>query len=245
MIKYIVYNNSFKELILNIKEHFHASTSSIHKARNELKIIKYDGAAVVVKSFHTPSFIRRIIYTFLKDSKAKKSYENSKKIGDFTPKAIGYIEFFELGLISQSYFVAQRFEYDFTIREPLLDKDFRDRDKIFRAFAGFTCRLHQKGILHKDYSPGNILIKKDSSSYIFKVVDINRMEFRQIGLDEKLKSFAKLWASDEDLKIIIDEYCKSLKVDTDKCRIIALRASLEHKKRTNFKKRLRGKKVVD
>ncbi len=57
-------------------------------------------------------------------------------------------------MISQSYFVAQRFEYDFTIREPLLDKDFRDRDKIFRAFAGFTCRLHQKGILHKDYSPG-------------------------------------------------------------------------------------------
>jgi hypothetical protein len=105
----------FYDFLLNINDYFTSSNKTIHKARNELKIISYNNIETVVKSFKTPNILRRIIYTFFKDSKAKKSYEYSLKIGNFTPQPIGYIEFYKNSLLERSYFVAKKFSYKFTI----------------------------------------------------------------------------------------------------------------------------------
>jgi serine/threonine protein kinase len=199
----------------------------------------------VVKSFKVPNIIRRIVYTFFRDSKAKKSYEYSLKIGNFTPEPIGYIEFYKNSLLERSYFVAKKFEYDFTIREPLLDDSFSDKTKILQKFAIFTCNLHDSDILHKDYSPGNILIKKENGSFIFKIVDINRMEFKKLSLEERMKNFAKLWISDKDLKIVIEAYSKYKNLDFEKCYNLALEASHKLKNKVNMKKRIKGIEVVD
>lgn len=235
----------YEALLKDIKNYFLSATDSIHKARNEIKIIDFNGESLVVKSFKIPSILNKIVYTFFRDSKAKKSYENSIKIIDFVPKPIGYVEFKKFGLMHESYFVSENFKYDFTIREPLLQTDFKNKDGVFKAFAKFTYRLHEQGIFHLDYSPGNILIKKENESYIFKIVDINRMEFKHLSLDERLKNFAKLWAKDEDLKIIIKEYSKLIESDEEGCIRIAIKESQAHKDRKNAKKRLRGEAVVD
>lgn len=234
-----------KELIINIQKHFKNSNASIHKARNEIKTIDFDSRELVIKSFKIPNIINKIVYTFFRDSKAKKSYENSIKIIDFVPRPVGYIEFKKFGFIDDSYFVSENFKYDFTIREPLLQADFRDREGVFKAFARFTYDLHEKGIFHLDYSPGNILIKEENKKYIFKIVDINRMEFRTLSVEERLKNFAKLWAKDDDLKIIIKEYAKLIDKDGQSCIESALKYSQAHKDRKNMKKRLRGVEVVD
>lgn len=236
---------NFKEFTLDIQNQFNKNKDTIHKARNELKIINYKGKDLVVKSFKKPNLLNRFIYTFLKDSKAKKSYDYSIKIGKFTPKPISFISFFEGALISNSYFISEKFDYDFTIREPLLQKDFEDKENLFKAFANFTFDLHEEGIFHKDYSPGNILIKKDGDNYIFKIVDINRMQFFKMSLDERLKNFSKLWAKDEDLKIIAKEYAKLISKDENECISKAIDFSQKHKNRINMKKRLRGVEVVD
>ena len=244
----IIINNSFDffhDFILNIQSHFNNNTQTIHKARNELKIIHYKDLETVVKSFKTPNLLRRIIYTYFRDSKAKKSYDNSVKLQNFTPKPIGYIEFFKTRLINESYFISEKFEYDFTIREPLLDDAFEDRDTIFKAFARFTFELHQKNILHQDYSPGNILIKKENDGYLFKVVDINRMEFRKLSLNDRLKNFSKLWAKDSEITTIAKEYANICNEDEAKCVTDALKYNTRHKNKMNMKKRLKGQKVVD
>ena len=57
------------------------------------------------------------------------------KIKDFTPKPIGYIEFYKFGLLDESYFVSEKFDYDFTIREPLLDINFPNKNEILKAFC--------------------------------------------------------------------------------------------------------------
>ncbi len=235
----------YEALLKDIKNYFLSATDSIHKARNEIKIIDFNGESLVVKSFKIPSILNKIVYTFFRDSKAKKSYENSIKIIDFVPKPIGYVEFKKFGLMHESYFVSENFKYDFTIREPLLQADFKDKEEVFKAFARFTYKLHEQGIFHLDYSPGNILIKEENEDYIFKIVDINRMEFKPLDLDERLKNFAKLWAKDEDLKIIIKEYSKLIESDEEGCLRIALKESQAHKDRKNAKKRLRGEAVVD
>ncbi len=236
---------AFKDYLRAIKSYFSANTQTIHKARNELKVILYNNTSTVVKSFKTPHLLNRFIYTFFRDSKAKKSYEYSLKIGAFTPTPIGYIEFYESSLLKESYFVSEEFKYDFTIREPLLDVTCENREAIFQAFGRFTYELHKAGILHQDYSPGNILIKKENDTFVFKIVDINRMEFRELTLDERLKNFSKLWASDEALTTILKEYAKVANEDEALCLQTGLEYNTKHKNRINMKKRLKGIKVVD
>jgi serine/threonine protein kinase len=244
-MKFSYIDKKYIDFLKNIQNYFNTSQDSIHKARNEIKIINFDGESLVVKSFKIPNILNKVIYTFFRDSKAKKSYDNSLKIGHFSPNPIGYIEFKKSGLFNESYFVSENFKYDFTIREPLLQADFKDKEKVFKAFARFTYEIHEKGILHLDYSPGNILIKEEDKSYIFKIVDINRMEFRTLNIDERLGNFAKLWAKNDDLKTIIKEYCKLINADEEGSIKIALKYSQEHKDRKNAKKRLRGEAVVD
>ena len=238
-------NSRYETLLKNIQNYFDNTEESIHKARNEIKIIRFENEDFAVKSFKIPNLINKIVYTFFKPSKAKKSYENSVKISDFVPKPIGYIEFERFGLIGESYFISENFNYDFTIREPLVDKDFLQKEAVFKAFAEFTFKLHEEDIFHLDYSPGNILIKKEHKSYIFKIVDINRMEFRPLSLNDRLRNFSKLWAKDDDLKFIIKEYCKLMNCDEESSITIALKYSQSHKDKKNAKKRLKGKKVVD
>ncbi|MEN4053936.1 MULTISPECIES: hypothetical protein [Sulfurimonas] len=244
-MKYIIspqYKEKFEHFFKNIQNYFHTQTDNIHKARNELKVIPYEGVSTVVKAFKVPNIINKIAYTFFKDSKAKKSYDYSLKLGDFTPTPIGYIEFFKNGLLDESYFVSEEFIYDFTIREPLLEKDFPNRESIFKAFAKFTLALHNAGIFHEDYSPGNILIKKENGNYTFKIVDVNRMRFFTLSCDERAKNFSKLWASEEALTSIATAYAKEYTECSDFVQK-ALHYSLQNKKIKNFKKRLKGKEI--
>ena len=58
------------------------------------------------------------------------------------------------------------------------------------AFAEFTARLHEAGILHLDYSPGNILYDKIGEEYHFSLVDINRMHFGEVDIKKGCANFA-------------------------------------------------------
>jgi serine/threonine protein kinase len=241
-------NEEFKTLknfVKNIKIFFQKNNNTIHKARNEIKVINYENRDFVVKSFKIPHIINKFVYTFFKSSKAKKSYDYALKIENFTPKPIGYIEFYENFLINDSYFISEKFDYDFTIREPLLDINFPNKNEIFKAFAQFTFDLHENGIYHLDYSPGNILIKKENDNFIFKIVDINRMKFLNMDLEKRAKNFSKLWAKDEDLEFIAKEYAKIYEKNNEEFISKTISFSKKHKAVKNFKKRLKGIKVVD
>jgi len=237
-------SQTHKDFLLNIKSYFTANETTIHKARNELKVIVFKDISTIVKSFKIPNIINKFAYSFFRDSKAKKSYDYSLKLGDYTPLPIGYIEFYKYGLIHESYFVSEEFKYNFTIREPLLQKKFKDREKVFQAFAIFTLELHNDNVFHDDYSPGNILIKEENGTYIFKIVDVNRMRFLDLDEEMRAKSFSKLWASDEILTIMALEYQKHYQCNESFVTKV-LYYSNKNKKVKNFKKRLKGKPVND
>jgi len=239
-------NERHKDLMLNIKNYFNQEKSEIiFQKRNTLKVVEFEGSKYVIKSFRVPHIINQIAYGLFREGKAKKSYFNSMKIIDFVPKPIGYMEFKKGFLLKESYFVSEPFDYDFTIREPLTTHNYPNREAIYQAFAHFSTQLHKRGVLHLDYSPGNILIKEQNGRYEFKIIDVNRMEFKELNTQERLENFAKLWATSEDLTIIIKEYAKINKLDENEALNIALKASQKHKDKKNFKKRLKGKKVVD
>jgi serine/threonine protein kinase len=247
-MKHEVHSERHKDLIVNIQNYFNQEKSqTIFQQRNTIKLVPFEGREYMVKSFKVPHLLNQFIYSFFRHSKAKKSYFNSIKIINFVPAPVGYVEFKRGFLLKESYFVNEPFEHDFTIREPLTSSTFEDKEKIYQEFAKFTNQLHKRGILHLDYSPGNILIKMHPyGRYEFKIIDINRMVFKkELTTQERLENFAKLWASNEDLEMIIKEYTKINKLNELEALNIALKASQKHKNRINFKKRLKGKKVVD
>ena len=210
---------NLKEKLIHIDQEFEQSDKSIHKARNQLKIVEIDGLKLVVKSFKIPNFLNKVIYTFLRDSKAKKSYDNAIKLEKLyisTPKPVAYIEFFRDGLLHESYFITLLEEYDFTIREVFHHK-VKNTGEILKQFTKFTYDVHQKGVWHVDYSLGNILITQQDETYRFALVDINRMKFKTIPTKEGLKNFNKFWEKfDGDLKIIAKEYANLSNFDEHK-----------------------------
>jgi len=236
---------SFENELLNIKDIFQNSNESIHKARNELKVIELHEIKCVVKAFKVPHIINRIAYTFFREGKAKKSYNNAIKLQQLnvnTPEPIGIIEFFQTGLLSQSFFIARYEPYDFTIREVFHHK-VDDVEEILKQFAKFTYEIHQKGVWHVDYSLGNILIsKQDDGKYKFSLVDINRMEFKEITPQEGLKNFNKFWAKfDEDLPLIAKEYAKLADFDENEAVNIVLNEAKALEDRVNLKRKLKGR----
>lgn len=235
---------NFENDLLNIKEIFKSSDESIHKARNELKIIELHGTKCVVKSFKVPHAINRIAYTFLRDGKAKKSYMNAIKLTELgvnTPKPIGIIEFFNSGLLAESYFISVYEPYDFTIREVFHHK-IENFQEILKQFAKFTYEIHQKGVWHVDYSLGNILVTKEADKYKFSLVDINRMEFKDITPQVGLKNFNKFWAKDDnDLVILAKEYATLASFDEKKAIRILVKEAKSLEARVNLKRKIKGK----
>ena len=91
-----------------------------------------------------------------------------------------------------------------------------------------------------DYSPGNILIKRVESGYQFSIVDINRMEFREISPLQGCENFNKLWASDEELEIMGREYARLCGFNVAVTIAEMKRHNDANKRIKNFKKRLKN-----
>jgi hypothetical protein len=205
----------FKNVLLNIKALFNNNGETIHKARNELKVIEIEGVKCVVKAFRVPNLINRFAYAYIRSSKAYKSFHNALKLtalGVNTPDPIGYIEFYQNGLLQESYFISKHYAYSFTMAH-VRDDNPPDKKAVLEAFAAFTYAIHQKGVWHVDYSGGNILINPVENGYDFSLVDINRMTFRTISGYEGLENFNKMWFDEEALTLIAKAYAKLAGLD--------------------------------
>ncbi|MBT5935569.1 lipopolysaccharide kinase InaA family protein [Sulfurimonas sp.] len=234
---------NFEHELINIQKIFTTADETIHKARNELKIIEINGLKCVVKSFKIPHLINRVAYTYFRDGKAKKSFNNAQKLSELnvnTPEPIGIIEFFNFGLLNKSYFISLYEPYNFTIREVFHHK-VEDTQEILKQFTRFTYELHKKGVWHVDYSLGNILITNTNDTFKFSLVDINRMQFKEISASEGLKNFNKFWVKEKnDLVIIAKEYASLSSFDESTAIQIIQSEAQKLEKKVNLKRRIKA-----
>ena len=224
-----------------IETHFQAEKSSLHKARNEIKKISCEEYSLVIKSFKVPNILNRLVYTYFRGSKAQKSYDNALRLHALeitTPDPVAVIK--ELTpTLHKSYFLSIAFEYDYTLRTPLRDPEYADKEHLFKAFARYSADLHDKGVLHNDYSQGNILIKEEDDTYIFSIVDINRMEFKTLTKEERYNNFSRLWADEEILRIIAVEYARVTGFDEQEAIDEIYKYDQKHKAFKAFKRRFK------
>ncbi len=200
----------YKELLTNVARNFDSYGGGVGK-RNKIKIIKVNDRELNIKSFKVPHLANQIVYKFFRKSKAQRSFEYANKLTELgvgTPEPIAYFEYTTLLFFKRSFYVSENLDCDFTYRELTKDFNIPDYDNILRAFTRFTYSLHQKNILFLDHSPGNTLIKKNGDSYDFYLVDLNRMLFKPLDFETRIKNFSKLTIHKSMVEVMSDEYAK-------------------------------------
>lgn len=168
--------------------------------RNQIKLFDHKGEAINVKSFKIPNPLNKIVYKYFRKSKAQRSFENAIYLlehGIGTPQPIAYAENFSLFGLKDSYYTSAHLDCDLTFRELVENPSYPDREKILKEFTRFTFQLHENGILFKDHSPGNTLIKRTETGYRFYLVDLNRMAFKELSFEERMKNFSRLTPKEE------------------------------------------------
>ena len=94
---------------------------------------------------------------------------------------------------------------------------FEHEEQILRAIARTTAVLHEHGYLHKDYSRGNILFKETEQGVKVEIIDLNRIRFLKIGMEEGCRNFERLPGKDEWWKIIGETYARERGFDVETC----------------------------
>lgn len=181
--------------------------------RNIIKIFDLNEKKVNIKSFKKPNFYNKIIYKFIRKSKAQRSYNYANlllknKIG--TPQPIAFIENFDLFGLKDSYYISEHLTTELTFRELVQVPNYPDHENILRQFTRFCFDLHEKGIEFLDHSPGNTLIEKSTNDkYNFYLVDLNRMKFHdKMDFDTRMNNLRRLTPKQEMIAVMSNEYAK-------------------------------------
>ena len=181
----------------------------IYAKRNTLRA--YNG--FIIKQFATPTLWRGIIYGWCCKSKAQRSYEYAHRLDGLTPRPIAYREVRYCGILRESWYVCQQSECKYTFNDLINHPKFPQRDNILNAIGNFTAILHKRGILHLDYSGGNILFNEDGSK--IQIIDLNRIRFyKRISIQRGLKNFERLNIDKNALSIMGNAYAQAMNIDT-------------------------------
>ena len=239
--------NYLENFVLSLPSRFEKDGTCIYDGRNKIKVFEEAGLTLNVKSYKIPIFLNRIVYTFFRKSKAFRAYSYAFELQRReveTPTPIAYLETRKGGLIHRSFFVSLQFETEGNLRE-FLDEDTTNegKEELMDAFANFTAEIHEKGILHIDYSPGNILYKRVGNRYLFSLIDINRMAFRNVSLQEGCYNFRRICGNDDFFTRVATIYAQRRGFDEKECVRLFLRYKYEDREKRSRKKKF--KKFLD
>jgi hypothetical protein len=243
------YQHLETEILKLTQDFFSEGDLMVQGSRNTIKSNTLGDEKVTIKYFKTPGLFKSVIYSFFKSTKARRSFEYALYLRDHniqTPFPIAFIEERNsFGLVGQSFYICHHIEYDFTIRELIHDSLFPDRNTILQQFTAFTFAMHEAQVNFLDHSPGNTLIvKRDSNQYDFYLIDLNRMQFETLSIEDRMDNFKKMWLSKAMIKVVAAAYAKLSHQNEDKLHQILLEKSREFKSKTAKKKYFKRKVTV-
>lgn len=212
--------NHLADFINNIPERFEDQGKVIYSGRNLIKVMTLDGVELNVKRYAVPAFVNKIAYSFFRVPKGKRAFTYPQVLferGFETPCPIAYVEERKFGLINYSYFISLQSSYSRNFYE-FGNADVDQCKDVIVAFARYSAKLHEAGILHRDYSPGNILFEQIDGEYHFSLVDINRMNFGRVSIRQGCANFARLWGKKSFFELLAKEYAKARHADESFCK---------------------------
>ena len=225
-----------QDALATLETQFTAGGETLYAKRNLIKRLTLAGHDLVVKSFRSPAALQAFVYAHWRSSKAKRSYEHALKLqqlGITTPQPVCYIEHRSTQALQQSFYVTLYYPHDYsmqTVLQGIDDAGESGRDiqhmATLQDFVRFTYRLHQAGVLHQDHNAGNTLLRKNASGHDFALIDINRMQFKPLSLDQRLNNFVRLSDNPVVLQCIATTYAQCLGIDEASC----MQKLMQHKR---------------
>jgi hypothetical protein len=150
---------------------------------------------IVVKEFSGRGVTR--LKSLVQPSKAARAWRGAlalRERGLGTALPAGYLEKRRRGLVERSFFFAARIDGAEEIRGLFRSLPASNLEQLLSALAGFLSQCHDRGILHRDLSDGNILVKKDDTGRpVFYLLDTNRIRIRKkLGGFRRSKNLIRL-----------------------------------------------------
>ena len=201
---------------------------------------------VVIKEYRTLG-IDKLKSIFL-PSKAVKAWKGSSLLSECgikTPFPIAYLEKRKGIFLDQSFFLSARIHGFEEIRYRLKSSPVPDGDELLEQLAHFLSGCFEQGIVHRDLSDGNILVKKDSEGrFEFYMIDTNRIRSKKtVGSFSRVKNLIRLGIPSRFQRFFLNQFFEP--------KPIKKRYWLWYKLNKNvytgffaFKKRLRLKKLA-
>ena len=196
---------------------------TLHTGRNRIEALTItspglDSIDVAVKAFAVPTWPRGFVYAHLRQSKALRSINNAQKLvelGIDTPDPVACIEYRDSGRLRRSYYVCRYWQHDYDLTALLYRgvTQGSNTEALLEQLARFTVAQHNRGVLHGDYNPGNILVRSRGESFDFSLVDLNRLRFKQLEMKDRISGLVRLTTIIEYLGIIGRQYARLLGAD--------------------------------
>ena len=211
-----------------LPEDFEQLGEVIYDKRNQLRVIEApDGTLVNAKRYCKTHLVNRIVYsTGIRKPKGLRAFTYPSILlerGISTPEPIAYIEQRHCGLLGVSYFISVQSPLRHTLYE-FGDAQEGTYEEMAGALGRFTAMMHEREVLHLDYSPGNILWDKDDTGYHFSVVDINRMRFGKVNMKDGCAALCRLWGPKRFIALIARSYAIARELDQDEAERLTMQA---------------------
>lgn len=211
----------FLEALLNCETLLDSPDCQIlHRGRNRVGILTFphkDGSRVeiVVKEF-CPRGIDRLKGLCLR-GKALKAWSGAqalrvRSIG--TPFPVAYLEKRGRFHPEKGFFLSERVEGVEEIRFLFLRLCLRELQTLLSSLSAFLRSVHDGGILHRDLSDGNILVKTvNKETYCFYMIDTNRIKVKNhIGLFQRIKNLIRLGVPSQAQSIFLTQYLETPRI---------------------------------
>ena len=170
---------------------------------------------IVIKEFFTHGLNR--IKTLFMPSKAQKAWLGGVALMDRnipTPVPVAYLEKDRSPFIDESCYFSILEEGVEEIRYLFRRLPPEELSSLVQALACHMSRCHKKGILHRDLSDGNILVRSEErKKHTFFLIDTNRIRLKErLGTLKRIKNLTRLGIPSAFQKFFLEKYTGSKKV---------------------------------
>ena len=226
----------YEKFIRSIPKEEYAVKEVFCNQRNTVTKVEVEGRTFVIKKYKVPTLLNRIVYTWFRKSKARRSFEYADRLlalGVETATPVAYIEERKGGFFNVGYFISEYLSYPILPEAKNLNKE--ERDVLENEFVEFTAHLHDIKIIHKDYNVKNIFYHKVNGKYHFALVDINRMDFGKDNLRLWMQAVNQLNMNVVDSVAFVEKYANIRSLNLTKCLIVLFKNYRDRQYREKMK----------